>query len=83
MHTHFSSRLSTMMALNGKISADRALGPQFRVGHSYVTPTDPLDDPVGWFRGVIDTEIGPLQKRYWFDAAKRAAETMARLGNGL
>jgi 5-methylcytosine-specific restriction protein B len=74
---------SRMMALNEEISADRTLGPQFRVGHSYVTPTAPLDDPISWFRDVINTEIGPLLEEYWFDAPDRAAEAMARLRSGL
>lgn len=74
---------SRMKALNEEISADRTLGPQFRVGHSYVTPTAPLDDPTSWFCDVIDTEIGPLLEEYWFDAPDRAAEAMARLRHGL
>nr|WP_247744528.1 AAA family ATPase [Sulfitobacter sp. R18_1] len=72
-----------MMALNEEISADRTLGTQFRVGHSYVTPTTPLDDPMSWFSDVINTEIGPLLEEYWFDAPERAAEAMTRLRNGL
>lgn len=72
-----------MAALNEDISADRTLGPQFRVGHSYVTPNAPLDDPMAWFRDVIDTEIGPLLEEYWFDAPERAAEAMTALRQGL
>ncbi len=72
-----------MTALNDEISDDRTLGPQFRVGHSYITPTGPLDDPKGWFREVIETEIGPLLDEYWFDAPERATAAMARLRNGL
>lgn len=69
--------------LNEDISADKTLGPQFRVGHSYVTPTGPLDDPSAWFRDVIETEIGPLLDEYWFDAPERAADAIARLRDGL
>ena len=71
-----------LMALNDEISADRTLGPQFRVGHSYITPTEPLDDPKAWFRDVIETEIGPLLDEYWFDAPERATEAMTRLRDG-
>lgn len=72
-----------MTALNNEISGDRTLGPQFRVGHSYVTPTEPLNDPMAWFRNVIDTEIGPLLEEYWFDAPERAADAIMRLSVGL
>lgn len=72
-----------MKALNDEISGDRTLGPQFRVGHSYVTPTETLDDPRAWLRDVIETEIGPLLDEYWFDAPQRAAEAQARLRDGL
>ncbi|EEX13925.1 5-methylcytosine-specific restriction enzyme B [Citreicella sp. SE45] len=71
-----------LMALNDEISADRTLGPQFRVGHSYITPTEPLDDPKAWFRDVIETEVGPLLDEYWFDAPERATEAMTRLRDG-
>jgi 5-methylcytosine-specific restriction protein B len=72
-----------MMALNDEISADRSLGPQFRIGHSYITPTEPLNNASTWFRDVIETEIGPLLDEYWFDAPERAAEAIARLRDGL
>ncbi len=56
-------RLNT---LNEEISADKGLGPQFRVGHSYVTPQAgiPISDAREWFRQVVDTEIGPLLDEY-------------------
>ena len=64
-----------MSALNETIAQDRALGPQFRVGHSYVTPPDDdIPDPSGWFAEVVDTEIRPLLEEYWFDAPNRARE---------
>lgn len=72
-----------MDALNSEIAADRSLGPQFRVGHSYVTPSEPLDDPLRWFREVVDTEIGPLLEEYWFDAPERVTDALAKLRVGL
>jgi 5-methylcytosine-specific restriction enzyme B len=73
-----------MMALNDTIAQDRALGPQFRVGHSYVTPSgDDIADPTSWFSQVIDTEIGPLLAEYWFDAPDRARDAIEALRSGL
>lgn len=73
-----------MTALNEVIAQDRALGPQFRVGHSYVTPSeDHIPDPYAWFAEVVATEIGPLLEEYWFDAPDRAGEAVQALRAGL
>jgi len=73
-----------MTDLNATIALDRALGPQFRVGHSYVTPVDDgISDPRAWFAGVIDTEIAPLLEEYWFDAPDRAKDAAGALRTGL
>ena len=70
-----------LRALNRNIAKDRTLGPQFRVGHSYVTPSSPLaaDATRRWFEDVVETEIGPLLEEYWFDqpdAAKAARKKL-------
>lgn len=75
---------SRMVALNEAIAQDRSLGPQFRVGHSYVTPAEEtVSEPHAWFAEVIDTEIGPLLEEYWFDAPERAQAAIASLREGL
>ena len=68
-------------ALNNDISADAALGPQFQVGHSYVTPPigAQIADAREWFRQVVDTEIGPLLDEYWFDAREESKKAKGRL----
>lgn len=71
-------------ALNSDIAADKSLGPQFRVGHSYVTPKfeAPITDGLEWFRQVVDTEIGPLLDEYWFDSLEKSKEARKRLLEG-
>ena len=71
--------------LNRQIAADRNLGPQFRVGHSYFSPAPhtAIDDPEDWFRGVVKHEIGPLLDEYWFDEPDIAATAMEELLSGL
>jgi len=71
-------------ALNNDISADTGLGPQFRVGHSYVTPPFgiPISDAREWFRQVVDTEIGPLLDEYWFDALGKSQKARELLLEG-
>jgi 5-methylcytosine-specific restriction protein B len=72
-------------ALNAEISAAITLGPQFRIGHSYVTPdTDgPIIDGRAWFRARVETEIGPLLDEYWYDAPETAKAARVKLLAGL
>ena len=74
-----------MTSLNEQIADDRSLGPQFRIGHSYVTPAPSvaIADPVEWFIQVVETEIGPLLDEYWFDSLERAAAAESELLDGL
>ncbi len=75
-------RLTT---LNLKISSDELLGPQFRVGHSVVTPSadTTITNPVQWFTQIVDTEIGPLLDEYWFDDPDRVRSAKEDLLKGL
>ena len=72
---------SRIEALNDRIVADPSLGPQFRVGHSFVTPPvgTQLDNPIEWFAQVVETEIGPLLDEYWFDKLSEAEDCKAEL----
>ena len=74
-----------MNALNEEIGQDRSLGPQYRVGHSYVTPQAgaPIADGRSWFKDVVRTEITPLLEEYWFDAPDKVAAAAAKLLEGL
>lgn len=71
-------------ALNDEIAGDPRLGKQFRIGHSFVTPTYwlPADGTGQWFRQVVETEIGPLLAEYWFDAPEVAEDARRRLLQG-
>jgi 5-methylcytosine-specific restriction protein B len=73
-----------MLSLNEEITADTSLGPQFRIGHSYVTPPFgiPIEDGREWFKQVVETEIGPLLEEYWFDALEKARKARQRLIDG-
>ena len=74
-----------MQALNNTIASDRQLGPQFQVGHSYVTPQPNaiLPDPAQWFRDVVWTEIFPLLEEYWYDEPSKAEEWALALKEAL
>lgn len=55
--------------LNKKIRADHAnLGPGFEIGHSYFCSNagdEKCDEP--WYTEIIEQEIKPLLREYWFD----------------
>jgi 5-methylcytosine-specific restriction protein B len=60
-------------ALNQEIRDDVLLGENYQVGHSFFCPRGKdfsgLDRQ--WYEDVIQTEIIPLLKEYWFDNSKR------------
>ena len=65
-----------MTALNDRIAQDPELGRNFLIGHSYVTPSQPVPDASAWFRRVAETEIRPLLQEYWFATPDRVDEAM-------
>jgi 5-methylcytosine-specific restriction enzyme B len=72
-------------ALNDEIQHDRSLGPQYQIGHSYVTPPIgvAIADARKWFRDVARTEIIPLLEEYWFDAPDKVKAAEQKLLEGL
>lgn len=71
-------------ALNRTIANDARLRQQFCIGHSYVTPTEALEDGSTrqWFIDVVETEIRPLLEEYWFDAPDDARKACEQLLHG-
>ena len=67
--------------LNKEISSDETnLGPGFAIGHSFFCPSDSsvsINDE--WYERVIDTEIVPLLREYWFDDPKRSDQWRKKL----
>lgn len=61
-----------MERLNGVIA--QSLGEQFRIGHSYVTPSRKqiITDGRTWFAAIVDSELGPLLAEYFYDDPQKA-----------
>jgi 5-methylcytosine-specific restriction enzyme B len=77
----FSRRVAE---LNATIEADPSLKRQFKLGHSFFTPRDgEAADPITWFRGVVETQVGPLLEEYWYDRLELARDAKAKLLEGL
>lgn len=72
---------SRMSALNREIKDDPLLGENYQIGHSYFCPKGDdfatLDQ--AWYRDIVETEIAPLLKEYWFDNPSKANEAIKRL----
>ena len=72
-------------ALNDQIAEDPNLGRQFRIGHSFVVPKpgEPIAVPEEWFMQVVEAEIAPLLREYWFNDPDKADEARSQLLSGL
>lgn len=72
--------VSRMTSLNDAIWNDRVnLGPGFRIGHSFFTPSKAIGDHEQWYRRVVNTEVFPLLKEYWFDDPTKAEQWQQQL----
>ncbi len=64
-----------LTALNAHIGEDKDLGPGFQIGHSFFVPGDRAENvDEGWYDAVVETQIAPLLREYWFDRPDRADE---------
>ena len=75
MPSEMQGRVNTKMkALNDAIAGDPSLGYNYAVGHSFFCPPEggPADGWEEWYKTVVDYEIRPLLREYWFDAPDTA-----------
>ena len=78
--TDLVTRISDRMGkLNETIRNDKELGRGFQIGHSYFVPGDGDDPSEAWYKDIVDTQIAPLLREYWFDAPEDVEKEVARL----
>jgi DNA polymerase III delta prime subunit len=67
--------------LNAEIVADLAnLGPGFAIGHSYFCAKPVAHETEqDWYERIVETEIVPLLREYWFDTPQKADSWNAQL----
>ena len=77
--------ITSMTALNEKISADRQLGRAYQIGHSFFCPPGEEFSILGldWFEEIISTEIRPLVEEYWFDEPDKVQSTFSEVFGSL
>ena len=61
----FDKLISAVQQLNEAIAGDESLGEGFCVGHSYFCTNVTINDE--WLKAVVEFELIPLLKEYWFD----------------
>lgn len=61
----FNRLVEAVERLNREITEDDSLGEGFRIGHSYFCTNINIRDE--WLRSVVEFELIPLLKEYWFD----------------
>ena len=72
-----------MRKLNRTIEDDPELGPGFQIGHSYFVPEDGEGISEARYTHIVDTQIAPLLREYWFDSPNDVEKAVTMLsGNG-
>jgi 5-methylcytosine-specific restriction protein B len=56
---------SRITRLNSNI--EKTIGKGFQIGHSYFCNVSDDGGDDDWYRQIIDMEVGPLLREYWFD----------------
>lgn len=64
----FDMLIDKVKELNDTITKDSSLGSGFCIGHSYFITNDVIDDE--WIQEVIEYDLLPTLKEYWFDNEK-------------
>lgn len=66
----FNKLINRVEALNVEIASDESLGEGFCIGHSYFCELKETSDQT--LSGIVEFELAPLLKEYWFDESSKA-----------
>lgn len=75
------SLITAVESLNNTISSDESLGDGFRNGHSYFCTDGEITDE--WLKSVVEYEVIPLIKEYWFDEPTKVRDWSATLRSAI
>ncbi|MCR5331319.1 MAG: EVE domain-containing protein [Lachnospiraceae bacterium] len=70
----FDRLIAKVVELNRVIEADPSLGRGFCIGHSYFCGRKAENCTTEWLRSVIDYDIVPTLREYWFDEPQKVAK---------
>ena len=75
----FDRLVACVVKLNGAIATDESLGDGFCIGHSYfcrMFPDDVTDEKLS---EIVDYELVPMLREYWFDEPPKVDEWAGKL----
>ena len=75
----FNRIIDAVIQLNEVIAKDDSLGVGFCIGHSYFCNQKEFDDM--WLSNVVEFDIIPMLREYWFDNEKKFREESEKLLN--
>ena len=75
----FNKIINAVIQLNEVIAKDDSLGVGFCIGHSYFCNQKEFDDM--WLSNVVEFDIIPMLREYWFDNEKKFREESEKLLN--
>ena len=77
----FNRLIACTERLNEDIARDESLGEGFCVGHSYFCNLTEATDSA--LREIVEYELAPLLKEYWYDNRTKAADWINRLKDAI
>ena len=77
--TNLRNLINAIIELNKVIAADDSLGPGFCIGHSYLCNLDKDFD----LESIVEYDIIPMLREYWFDNDERYNQEAQKLRNAL
>ena len=66
----FDKVIDAIVNLNNVIANDDSLGSGFCIGHSYFCDQETISKE--WLRNVVNYDIAPMLKEYWFDDPQKS-----------
>ena len=79
----FEALVREVESLNRAIAEDESLGEGFCIGHSYFCNMKPEDCTDTALASIVDYELIPMLKEYWFDEPGKVREWSDRLRRSL
>ena len=80
-NTQFNKLIACVEQLNVDITSDEALGEGFCIGHSYFCGLEEVNYQV--LSSIVEYELIPLLKEYWFDEAIKVKEWAEKLRSAI
>lgn len=81
--SRFGALVDEVESLNRAIAEDESLGEGFCIGHSYFCNMKPETCTGAALDSIVEYELIPMLKEYWFDESKKVQDWERRLRKAL